>query len=117
MGTGPSAQGKMSVEELQKLAPAFAWGTYFAKVGVGSLGSQRGTLNVVTPDYFHVMKDEIEKESLADWKIYLRRHAVHDASNYPVVRLRQRAFQFLRQDIARTRGTPASLEALYQRCG
>jgi predicted metalloendopeptidase len=35
---------------------------------------------VVTPDYFHVMSDEIEKESLADWKTYLRWHAAHDAA-------------------------------------
>jgi putative endopeptidase len=78
----PKLYHKMSVEELQKLAPSFAWKAYFAKTGVGSLGSHQGTLNVVAPDYFHVMSDEIEKESLADWKIYLRWHAVHDASNY-----------------------------------
>ena len=38
-----------------------------------------GSLNLVTPDYFHLMSEEIEKESLADWKTYLRWHAVHDA--------------------------------------
>jgi len=43
---------------------------------VGSLAS----LNVVTPDYFHVMSEEIEKESLSDWKTYLRWHATHDAA-------------------------------------
>jgi endothelin-converting enzyme/putative endopeptidase len=76
----PKLYHKMSVEELQKLAPSFAWSTYFTKTGVGSLGSPLGTLNVVTPDYFHVMSDEIEKESLADWKTYLRWHAAHDAA-------------------------------------
>ena len=76
----PKLYHKMSVVELQKLAPSFAWNTYFTKTGVGSLGSPLGTLNVVTPDYFHVMSDEIEKESLADWKTYLRWHAAHDAA-------------------------------------
>ena len=76
----PKLYHKMSVVELQKLAPSFAWNTYFTKTGVGSLGSPLGTLNVVTPDYFHVMNDEIEKESLADWKTYLRWHATHDAA-------------------------------------
>jgi endothelin-converting enzyme/putative endopeptidase len=73
----PKLYHKMSVEELQKLAPAFGWNTYFTKTGVGSLGS----LNVVTPDYFHVLSEEIEKESLADWKTYLRWHATHDAAS------------------------------------
>src|SRR6266446_6537098 len=72
----PKLYHKMSVEELQQLAPAFVWNTYFAKTGVASLAS----LNVVTPDYFHVMSEEIEKESLADWKTYLRWHATHDAA-------------------------------------
>ena len=73
----PKLYHKMSVEELQKLAPAFVWNTYFAKTGVGSLGA----LNVVTPDYFHVMSEEIERETLADWKTYLRWHAAHDAAS------------------------------------
>src|ERR1700687_4800976 len=72
----PKLYHKMSVEELQKLVPSFGWNTYFAKTGVGSLAS----VNVVTPDYFRVMNHEIEKESLADWKTYLRWHATHDAA-------------------------------------
>ena len=76
----PKLYHKMSVEELQKLAPAFGWNTYFTKTGVGSLTSPLGTLNVVTPDYFHLMSEEIEKKTLADWKTYLRWHAAHDAA-------------------------------------
>jgi putative endopeptidase len=72
----PRLYHKMSVEELQKLAPAFDWPTYFAKTGVGSIR----TLNVTAPDYFRVMNEEIDKESLADWKTYLRWHAAHDAA-------------------------------------
>jgi len=76
----PKLYHKMSVEELQKLAPSFAWSDYFAKTNVGSIGSPLATLNVVTPDYFHVMSAEIEKETLANWKTYLRWHAAHDAA-------------------------------------
>ena len=76
----PKLYHKMSVEELQKLAPAFGWNAYFKKTDVGSLASPSASLNVVTPDYFHVMSQEIEKENLADWKTYLRWHAVHDAA-------------------------------------
>jgi putative endopeptidase len=76
----PKLYHKMSVDELQKLAPVFDWNTYFRKTGVALLETQQGTLNVVTPDYFHVLGEEIEKEGLADWKTYLRWHAVHDAA-------------------------------------
>jgi endothelin-converting enzyme/putative endopeptidase len=76
----PSLYHKISVQELQKLAPAFDWNAYFAKTGVGSLNSPLATLNVVTPDYFRAMSEEIATESLADWKTYLRWHAVHDAA-------------------------------------
>src|ERR1019366_4047437 len=76
----PKLYHKMSVEELQKLAPAFDWNAYFTKTGVGSLASQRATLNVVTPDYFRLMSEEIERESLADWKTYLQWHAAHEAA-------------------------------------
>jgi putative endopeptidase len=72
----PKLYHKMSVEDLQKLAPAFLWNIYFTKSGMGSLA----TLNVVAPDYFHVMSAGIEKETLEDWKIYLRWHAIHDAA-------------------------------------
>ncbi len=73
----PKLYHKMSIEELQKLTPSFAWGVYFTKTGAGPLSS----LNVVSPEYFRLMNEEIEKESLADWKIYLRWHAAHDAAN------------------------------------
>lgn len=72
----PKLYHKMSVEELKHLAPAFEWNSYFGKMDLGSLK----TLNVVAPDYFHVMSDEIAKESLADWQTYLRWHAAHDAA-------------------------------------
>ncbi|MGA2003048.1 MAG: M13 family metallopeptidase [Terriglobales bacterium] len=72
----PKLYHKMSTADLQKLAPDFGWAIYFDKTGAGLLDS----LNVVTPDYFRTLNDEIAKESLADWKIYLRWHAVHDAA-------------------------------------
>lgn len=69
---------KMTLAELEKLAPGFRWTTYFAKTGVGSLQS----LNVVTPDYFRTLSAEIENDSLPEWKTYLRWHAAHHAANY-----------------------------------
>jgi putative endopeptidase len=73
----PNLYHKMSTADLKKLTPTFAWDIYFQKTGMASLES----LNVVTPDYFRTINDELSKESLADWKTYLRWHATHNAAN------------------------------------
>jgi putative endopeptidase len=64
---------KMTSAELEKISPEFRWPVYFAKVGMPSLAS----LNVASPNFFKAMNEELEKESLADWKVYLRWHLVH----------------------------------------
>jgi putative endopeptidase len=64
---------KMTSSEFEKIAPAFQWQVYFTKVGLPSVPS----LNVASPGFFRALNAEIEKESLADWKIYLRWHLVH----------------------------------------
>jgi endothelin-converting enzyme/putative endopeptidase len=68
---------KMTRSELEKIDPNFSWQVYFTKVGLPSLTS----LNVASPGFFNAMNEELDKESLADWKTYLRWHLVHaDAS-------------------------------------
>ncbi len=64
---------KMTSAEFEKIAPDFQWQVYFTKVGLPSVSS----LNVASPGFFKALNAEIEKESLADWKIYLRWHLVH----------------------------------------
>jgi putative endopeptidase len=64
---------KMTSAELEKISPEFQWQVYFAEVGLPSLAS----LNVASPNFFKAMNEELEKESLPDWKIYLRWHLVH----------------------------------------
>jgi endothelin-converting enzyme/putative endopeptidase len=64
---------KMSRAELEKISPDFSWQVYFAKVGLPSLGS----LNVASPGFFKALNQELERESLADWRVYLRWHLVH----------------------------------------
>jgi putative endopeptidase len=64
---------KMTSVELEKITPGFQWQTYFAKVGVPSLPS----LNVASPGFFKALNDELEKETLDDWKAYLRWHLVN----------------------------------------
>ncbi len=64
---------KMASAELEKLSPEFQWQVYFAKVGMPSLTS----LNVASPNFFKTLNEELQKESVADWKTYLRWHLVH----------------------------------------
>jgi putative endopeptidase len=64
---------KMTSSEFEKIAPDFQWQVYFTKVGLPSVSS----LNVASPGFFKALNAEIAKESLSDWKIYLRWHLVH----------------------------------------
>ena len=68
-----SLDHKMTGAELEKIAPDFHWQVYFTKVGMPDLPS----LNVSVPAFFQAMNSELDKASLADWKIYLRWHLVH----------------------------------------
>jgi len=64
---------KMTSADFEKISPDFQWEVYFRKVGLPSLSS----LNVTSPGFFKAMNEELGKESLADWKVYLRWHLVH----------------------------------------
>ncbi|MGA8490896.1 MAG: M13 family metallopeptidase [Terriglobales bacterium] len=64
---------KMTVEQLIALSPSFRWKTYFAKVGLRSLEA----LNVETPEFFTALNTELQNETLASWKIYLRWHLIN----------------------------------------
>ena len=72
----PKIYHKMTVAELEKLAPGFRWNVYLKKIGLGKLTG----LDVTVPEYFRAMNAEIEKESLSDWKTYLRWYAAHNAA-------------------------------------
>jgi putative endopeptidase len=81
---------KMTAEQLEKLTPQFQWPVYFAKVGLGSVPS----LNVGSPGFFKAMNESIEKESLSDWKTYLRWHLVHADARYLASPIRDEDFNF-----------------------
>jgi endothelin-converting enzyme/putative endopeptidase len=99
---------KMTTAELEKISPAFQWQVYFTKAGMPTLSS----LNVTAPGFFKAMNATLEKESLADWKTYLRWHLVHaDASHLSSV--------FLNENFAfygRTLRGQQELQARWKRC-
>jgi len=63
----------MSLEELEKLSPAFGWKEYFGQIGLSGITS----LNVAVPEFFKTLNSQIEQRDLATWKSYLRWHAIH----------------------------------------
>ena len=64
---------KMASGEFEKITPEFGWPAYFSKLGLPRLES----LNVTSPAFFKTLNEELNNESLDDWKAYLRWHLVH----------------------------------------
>jgi len=99
---------KMTSAELEKVAPEFRWQVYFAKVGMPALPS----LNVASPGFFKALNEALEKESLGDWKTYLRWHLVHaDAAHLSAA--------FLNEDFAfygKTLRGQQELKPRWKRC-
>ena len=66
---------KMTVKELAALCPGIDWVVYFREVGVPSLASPAGSLDVSMPNFFVGLNRQIETVPLGLWKEYLRLHA------------------------------------------
>ena len=67
---------KMASGDFEKVVPQFQWQAYFTKIGLPGVNS----LNVTSPAFFKTLNEELERESLDDWKTYLRWHLVHAAA-------------------------------------
>ena len=84
---------KMKVEELRGLAPRFDWNAYFSEAQYPEFQ----TLNVNTPDFFKEVNALLARESLDDWKTYLRFHVVDSASSYLSSKFVDENFNFYRK--------------------
>jgi putative endopeptidase len=69
---------KMKRRELEGLSPSFRWKEYFSLAGQPGLQS----LNVAAPEFFKTMDATLKKESLDNWKAYLRWHLVDANAPY-----------------------------------
>ena len=103
-----SLDHKMTIAELETISPAFHWQAYFAKMEMPALSS----LNVMAPEFFKTMNKELDSESLADWKTYLRWRVVHaDAEHL--------SSAFVNEDFAffgKTLEGKEKLRPLWKRC-
>jgi endothelin-converting enzyme/putative endopeptidase len=68
----------MSVEELQRLAPAFEWGEYLKATGAPAFAR----LNVTSRKYFAEGNAVVLATPLADWKAWLRWHVLRTAAPF-----------------------------------
>ncbi|MFN2440412.1 MAG: hypothetical protein ABR503_14510, partial [Chitinophagaceae bacterium] len=59
---------KMDLQGLQTIAPGFNWKNYFAALGLKNTKE----INVIPPDFFTSFGEAVKKNSLSEWKNYLK---------------------------------------------
>ena len=69
---------KLTLAEIQKLAPSFDWQRYLTLVHAPAQPS----FLVTSPDFFRSLEQAIQNHPLEHWKIYLKWQLVHDSAPY-----------------------------------
>jgi putative endopeptidase len=67
---------KMDRAGIGALTPHFSWDDYFQEIGYPAITS----VNVRQPDFFKTLNAQLTETTLADWKVYLRWHVIHEAA-------------------------------------
>ena len=67
---------KMTVKQLQTLAPAIDWVAFFSESGVKVLASPAAQVDVSMPVFMRQLSSLIESTPIEDWRVYLRYHTV-----------------------------------------
>ncbi|MDR3703419.1 MAG: M13 family metallopeptidase [Candidatus Sulfopaludibacter sp.] len=99
---------KMSLKEMEALAPAFHWAEYLKGSGAAAFD----TVNVAWPDFFKALNTEIQSATLDDWKAYFRWQTLHyEAGLLPAAFVGEN-FQFFGKTL---RGT-AEMRPRWKRC-
>jgi len=96
-----SLNNKMSLEQLQQLAPSFQWKQYVALLHT----PPTPTYMVTSPDYFRALGKLIDEQSLDHWKAYLRWHMVNGAAPYMNRAIVEEGFNF-RRNLTGTKELP-----------
>jgi putative endopeptidase len=99
---------KMSVKDLQALAPSIDWPKYFAGLGTPSFND----LNVSAPDFFKALDAVLKNTSVDDLKVYLRWHLLHSEAPLLAKPFLDANFQFF----GKTLTGATELEPRWKRC-
>ncbi len=99
---------KMSVKDLQALAPSIDWPKYFAGLRTPSFTD----LNVSVPDFFKAVDGVLKNTGVADLKAYLRWHLLHAEAPLLAKPFLDANFQFY----GKTLTGATELEPRWKRC-
>ena len=66
----------MTLAQLKELTPNFEWAEFLTEVGAPPVSG----VNVGQPEFFKALNASLTSVPLADWKVYLRWHLIHDAA-------------------------------------
>lgn len=99
---------KMTLAEIQKLAPSFDWQRYLTLVHAPAQSSYL----VTSPDFFRGLEEALQKHPLAHWKIYLKWQLAHNSAPYLNKAFVSENFNFFSHTLA---GTP-ELSPRWRRC-
>lgn len=81
---------KMSAAQLAQLTPAFSWDNYLAALRVPKFEE----LNVVQPEFFKAVNQQLTVVPLADWKTYLRWQLISTAAPFISKKFEEESFNF-----------------------
>jgi len=81
---------RMTLAELEGLAPAFAWSEYFRTAGPITVS----VLNVAQPRFFREVNRLVTEVPLADWRVYLRARLASWAAPWLGSRFDAESFRF-----------------------
>lgn len=80
----------MTVSQLQKTVPAMQWNEYFEGIGAKELD----TIIVSQPEYMKALQEIIAKNSIEDWKAYLKWNLFNDAAPALTTELERKNWEF-----------------------
>ena len=67
----------LTINEVQKLSPDYDWKQYLAGIGMAKVA----TMDVSSLGYVKAANEQLDTQSLAAWKSYLRWHTLHGAAS------------------------------------
>jgi putative endopeptidase len=86
-------KNKMKIPGLEELVPNFDWKTYYSVLHYPTIE----VLNVDDPGFFKEVNAALRRESLADWKTYLRFHVADSSAQFLSEKFIQENFEFYRK--------------------
>jgi putative endopeptidase len=99
---------KLPLAELKKLTPDWSWEGYMQAVGSPAVAE----INIGQPDFFKELDHQLSATPLADWKVYLRWHVIHDAAPALSEEFVQENFNFYAKQLSGT----TELQPRWKRC-